>query len=202
VRREAVTRRKLVIKSNNRLKRSLGCGRKLTAAADEPSEAAEQVDAAEDKGQPVVRICVIMHVDEVDSPILQRGSANVSAARNISAVEANLVRGLGMQECAYLSPRDPQAPLLNKISKLVYSFSDRLVECIKVLQRRFDLVGEDYSDQNAGFPLVHEVSLHNPEASAAGAEPSLRSRGTPRLHPVREVSFNIVHCLRRELDLP
>ena len=72
-----------MIESNNRLKRRLRRSSKLAAAADEPSEAAEQVDAAEDKGQPVVRICVIMHVDEVDSPILQRGSANVSAARNI-----------------------------------------------------------------------------------------------------------------------
>ncbi len=195
MRRESVTRRKLVIKSNNRLKRRLGRSRKLTAAADEPSEAAEQVDAAEDKGQPVVRISVVVHVDEIDSPILQRGSANVSAARNISAVEANLVRGLGMQERVYLSPRDPQAPLLNKKSKLVYSFPDRLVECIKVLQRRFDLVGEDYSDQNAGFPLVHEVALHYPEASTAGAEPSLRSRRTPRDNAVREVSLNIVHGL-------
>ena len=195
MRREAVTRPELVIKSNNRLKRRLGRSSKFAAAADEPSEAAEQVDAAEDKGQPVVRICVIVHVDEVDSPVLQRGSANVSAARNISAVEANLIGGLGMQERVYLSPRDPQAPLLNKISKLVYSFPDRLVECIKVLQCRFDLVGEDYSKQNAGFPLVHEVALHNPEASAAGAESFLRSGGTPRENTVREVSFNIVHCL-------
>ena len=195
MRREAVTGGELVIKSNNRLKRSLGRSRKLTAAADEPSEAAEQVDAAEDKGQPVIRISVIMHVNEVDSPVLQRGSANVSAARNISAVEANLISGLRVEERVYLSPRDPQAPLLNKISKLVNSFSDRLVECIKVLQRCFDLVGEDYSKQNAGFPLENKVALHYPEASAAGAEPFLRSRGAPRENAVREISFNIVHCL-------
>ena len=143
-----------------------------------------------------------MNIHKIYCNVLQRGSAHVSAARNIAAVKANLVRGLGVEECVYLRARDPQAPLLNKISKLVYSFSDRLVECIKVLQRRFDLVGEDYSDQNAGFPLVHEVSLHNPEASAAGAKPSLRSRGTPRENAVREVSFNIVHRFGRKLDLP